>query len=214
MVDDIKKNTSSTNVILSHYPPSYEDYDNKTKNTKLVSTICSCFFNDRGMISFPGAETIDMTTKKYVQTAYIAGGMFFCEGKCLTEVPYDPHLPGLFVGEEILHSARCWTSGYDIYTPTENVLYHLYTRADQPHIWDDKKYSDEDATNKVKMILKLDPEAEAKVPAHLKENLDKYGLGKKRTLEQYYEFTGVDVKNKKVNKKIRQKVKKEKHKKN
>ena len=28
----------------------------------------------------------------------------------------------MFVGEEILHSARMWTHGYDIFSPDENLV--------------------------------------------------------------------------------------------
>ena len=201
MIKDIKTNTSSKNVVLSHYPPSYDDYNNKEKDKKTVDTICQSFFNENGMVSFLGAEGVDMKKYPYVQTPHIAAGMFFCEGKCIKEVPYDPSLPNLFVGEEILHSARVWTSGYDIYSPTEVVVYHLYTRSDQPHVWDDKKdYNDKDASNKVKMILQLEPGADANVPNYLKSNIDKYGLGTKRTLQQFFDFAGVDVPNKKITK--------------
>ena len=197
MIKDIKKNTASTDAVISHYPPSYEDYKNPIKDKKTVDTICQCFFNERGMISFLGAEGVDMNQYSYVQTPFIASGMFFCEGKCIKEVPYDPHLPNLFVGEEILHSARVWTSGYDIYSPTEIVVYHLYTRSDQPHIWDDKKdYNDLDAFVKVKNILELDKNA--KVPNHLRSNMDKYGLGKGRSLQEYFDFAGIDLENRKV----------------
>ena len=199
MIDEIKKNTSSTDVVLSHYPPSYDDIKNDKRNVHNVDTICQSFFNERGMVSFLGAEGVDMTKYKFVQTPHIAAGMFFCEGKCLKEVPYDPYLPNLFVGEEILHSARVWTSGYDIYSPTENVVYHLYTRADQPHVWDDnKKYNDNDAFNKVKLIMNFGPEGN--IPEHVTDNIDKYGLGKKRTLQQFLDFAGIDSVNKKITK--------------
>jgi hypothetical protein len=200
MTDEIKTNTGSKDIVISHYPPSYEDYNNKNIDKKMVTSICKGFFNDRNMISFLGAENVNMNNH-YVKTPYIAAGMFFCEGKCLKDVPYDPNLPNLFVGEEILHSARIWTSGYDIYSPTEVVIYHLYTRSDQPHIWDDKKnYNDEDAHNKVKMLLTLEEDVNKKVPEYVKENIDKYRLGNKRTLDDYYNFAGIDLKEKKVNK--------------
>jgi len=199
MVKDIKANTPSKDVVLSHYPPLYEDHGNPNRDKKVVDTICQSFFNERGMVSFLGAEGVDMKKYQYVQTPHIAAGMFFCEGKCIKEVPYDPHLPNLFVGEEILHSARVWTSGYDIYTPHENVVYHLYTRADQPHVWDDKKdYNDEEAFNKVKYLLGFEDVDGDKVPKHVKSNIEKYGLGKKRTLKQYFEFAGIDAANKKI----------------
>jgi len=199
MVQDIKSNTPSNDVVLSHYPPLYEDHGNPNRDKKGVDTICQSFFNERGMVSFLGAERVDMNKYPYVQTPHIAAGMFFCEGKCIKEVPYDPYLPNLFVGEEILHSARVWTSGYDIYTPHENVVYHLYTRADQPHVWDDKKdYNDEEAFNKVKMILGFEDMEEGKISKHVKSNIDKYGLGKKRTLQQFFEFAGIDAANKRI----------------
>ena len=199
MVKDIKANTASTDVVLSHYPPSYEDRDNKARDKTVVDTICQSFFNERGMVSFLGAEGVEMTKTPYVQTPHIAAGMFFCEGKCIREVPYDPHLPNLFVGEEILHSARVWTSGYDIYTPQENTVFHLYTRADQPHVWDDKKdYNDEEAFNKAKAILGFgDPN---NISTSVKSNLDKYGLGTKRSLQQFFDFAGIDTANKRITK--------------
>ena len=199
MVQDIKTNTPSDDVVLSHYPPLYEEHGNPDRDKKVVDTICQSFFNERGMVSFLGAEGVDMKKHQYVQTPHIAAGMFFCEGKCIKEVPYDPYLPNLFVGEEILHSARVWTSGYDIYTPQENVVYHLYTRADQPHVWDDKKdYNDQEAFNKVKKILGFGDAEEDKITDTVKTNIDKYGLGTKRSLQQYFDFAGIDAENKRI----------------
>ena len=40
------------------------------------------------------------------------------------------------MGEEIILSARLWTSGYDIYSPTQPVLTHRYKRMDQPKFWE------------------------------------------------------------------------------
>ena len=200
IVDDIKVNTESKDVVLSHYPPSYHDYENKKKNKYVVDTICQSFFNEKGMVSFLGANPVDMSVDKYVQTPHIAAGMFFCEGKCLSDVPYDPNLPNLFVGEEILHSARVWTAGYDIYSPTEVTVYHLYTRADQPHVWDDKKtFDDTHAFNKAKSILQFKDAGQ--VPEHVKENIEYYGLGKKRSLQQFLDFAGIDPVNKTITKK-------------
>ena len=199
MVDEIKKNTDSTDVVLSHYPPNYQEYENKNKNKHMVDTICQSFFNEKGMVSFLGASAVDMSKDKYVVTPHIAAGMFFCEGKCIKEVPYDPNLPNLFVGEEILHSARVWTAGYDIYSPTEVTVYHLYTRSDQPHVWDDKKsFDDTDAFNKAKEILGFKDEFMKPVSTHVTENIEHYGLGQKRTIQQFFEFAGIDPVNKTI----------------
>jgi len=199
MVDEIKSNTESKDVVLSHYPPNYQEYENKNKNKHVVDTICQAFFNEKGMVSFLGASAVDMSKDKYVQTPHIAAGMFFCEGKCIKEVPYDPNLPNLFVGEEILHSARVWTAGYDIYSPTEVTVYHLYTRSDQPHVWDDKKsFDDTDAFNKAKEILGFKDEFMKPVSTHVTENIEHYGLGQKRTIQEFFEFAGIDPVNKTI----------------
>jgi hypothetical protein len=196
MYNEIIQNTDSKKIVLSHYPKSYEEAEHVNQNE--VPVICKSFFNERGMISFLGAEYITPEPKKYIQTPYIAAGMFFAPGSFLREVPFDPHLDYLFVGEEILHSARAWTSGYDIYSPHQNIVFHLYTRAEAPKIWTDKTYTDNDAFNKVKLLLDLKPESE--VPQHLKNNIDKYGLGKARSLGEFYEFAGINLTEKRSNK--------------
>jgi hypothetical protein len=142
------------------------------------------------MISFLGAETIN--TNEMFPSPYVAGGFLFSEGSMLKEVPFDPTLDYLFVGEEILHSIRIWTAGYDIFTPNENIAFHEYTRAEKPKIWTDKKYTDAEAFEKVKVLIGL-------VGGNTLANY-KYGLGKERSLEEYYKFAGIDLANKKVSK--------------
>lgn len=194
MFKNIQDALKTEKIILSHYPSSYETYSKTPdENIKNVPTICSSFFDSRGMISFLGAQVIDMNNRDFIETPYIAAGMMFAKGHIINNVPYDPYLDYLFVGEEILYSARCWTNGYRIITPTENIVYHLYTRKDSPKIWTDKKYTDIDAFEKVKTLLKLSKQ---------QSNLESYSFsfGKQKTLEQYYEFAGIDIENKKSNK--------------
>ena len=33
-------------------------------------------------------------------------------------------------------SARLWTSGYDLFSPTTNVLNHYYVRRHKPKFWE------------------------------------------------------------------------------
>jgi [Skp1-protein]-hydroxyproline N-acetylglucosaminyltransferase len=190
----------SLKPVISHYPKEYEAYENYNPNEKNnVPRMCKSFFNKRDMLSFMGAEIINTNNIPY-NTPYLASGMFFCKSSFLNELPYDPNLDYLFVGEEILHSIRFYTNGWDIYTPTENIIFHEYERKDKPKIWTDNPYySDLPAFNKVKYYIGLIEEKEKdNLDKHIGNNLDKYGLGTVRSLEDYYRFTGIDIVNKKV----------------
>lgn len=191
MMKYLKSTGMSNKPVLSHYPAAWESFSEDAKHKRTgVTRICKSFFNERGMISFLGAETID--TNEMFPSPYVAGGFLFCEGSMLKDVPFDPTLDYLFVGEEILHSIRIWTAGYDIFTPNENIAFHEYTRAEKPKIWTDKVYTDTEAFQKVKELIGL-------VGNNTLANY-KYGLGKERSLQDYYEFAGIDLENKKVSK--------------
>ena len=183
-------------AVISHYPKSIEDYGDISKVTE-VTRMCQSFFNNRDMISFLGAGT-EESNNDFYETPYVAGGFMLSSYTLLDDVPYDPNLDFLFVGEEIGHSIRIWTSGYNIYTPSENIVYHEYERKGKPKVWDDNKYSDVDAFEKVKKIIGIESNSKHEIPSNIKYNMDKYGLGKDRSLQDYYDFAGIDLKNKRV----------------
>jgi len=199
MINEIKENKLSQKPVLSHYPKEITEHKNHKENDTFLPRICKPFFNTRDMISFMGSEVLD-TKGTYYITPFIAGGMMFCESYFLKELPYDPNLPYIFVGEEILHSIRYYTNGWDIFTPKENIVFHEYTRAEKPKIWTDNPYySDMEAFNKIRYIIGLD-DNDSKLTTEMKIDIDKYSLGKTRTLQEYYELTGIDIKNRIVKK--------------
>ena len=102
------------------------------------------------------------------------------------DVPYDPTLDFVFIGEELMHAARLYTAGYDVYTPRKNVLTHFYGRQDKPKFWTDlasMKSRQEESNVKVRRLLGFE-----QPPI---ENYE-YGFGTKRTLKSYYEFAHID----------------------
>lgn len=185
--------------LLSHYTKSHETYFDKNDDKESVPTICKSFFNDQKMISFEGADFVKSKPDELPRpNPYVAAGMMFAESDFAREVPFDPNLPYLFVGEEILHSVRLWTHGWDVFTPNENVIYHFYTREDEPKFWNDVSYNnDADSVNKVRNLLDLE-DANAMSPM-MGKNLNVYGLGKERTLQQYFDFAGIDKEKKTIN---------------
>jgi hypothetical protein len=195
MIEELKSK-GVKKPVLSHYPLSMDLYN--SDKTEEVSRICKPFINSRDMISFMASEVID-TKGEYYLTPFAAGGMIFCESSFLKELPYDPELPYIFVGEEILHSIRFYTNGWDIYTPKENIVYHEYTRSEKPKIWTDNPYySDMEAFNKVRYLIGLD-KTDEKLTDNMKKSL-KYGLGTVRTLDDYYNLCGIEIDSRKVSK--------------
>jgi [Skp1-protein]-hydroxyproline N-acetylglucosaminyltransferase len=172
--------------ILSHYPKHFDpddanDMDPEVQDSDLsaVPVICKSFFNERNMISFEGAQFLS-SSEIPRPNAYIAAGMLFTRMSAIKEVPFPKDLDGLFVGEEILMSVRYWTHGYDIFTPSSNTVYHYYTRnKGEPKFWS-LKLDDNEAHEKVKKML------------HFQDVNNTFGLGTARTLQQYYEWTGIE----------------------
>ncbi|CAN0490230.1 unnamed protein product, partial [Ectocarpus sp. 12 AP-2014] len=125
---------------------------------------------------------------------FIGAGFFFAHSSFLADVPFDPYVPWVFMGEEILESLRMWTWGYDIYSPTRNVLSHHYVRRHTPKFWETvnrlfkKPSMHNDLTsmiiNRVKNIAGY-PESSAEILLRptLLDNLDLYGDGDVRPME-------------------------------
>lgn len=197
MIKDLKEN-GIPKPVLSTYTPGYEDYTKDPDPSNPVTTICQAWFTDQNLISLLGAG---WTTPDHLPrpNAYIAAGMFFADARFLKELPFDPELDFVFVGEELLLSARFFTHGWDIFTPNRNVIYHMYTREKDPKFWENKHLDSEQALKKVRYILNLE-----KDPAHLTprqlDSLDIYGLGKERPIDDYLQFAGIDLAARKVHK--------------
>lgn len=195
MIKDIKEQGLSHKPILSHYPLEDKDYKDRKRNRTQVPRICKSYFNDRGIINLHAAEIID-TKDDFYKVPYVSGGMLFGPSSMLVEVPYDPNLPYLFTGEEILHSIRLYTAGYDIFTPKENIIFHEYVRDDKPKFWNDLKYDDTEAVNKLKYLLglaQLNTLSDA-----MKVDLDKYGFQTTRSLQNFLDWTKIDMDKKQV----------------
>jgi hypothetical protein len=83
---------------------------------------------------WPGRDGRDAEQPR--QSAFVAAGFLIAHASIIREVPFDPFMPFLFMGEEIALSARLWTAGFDIYAPTDHVVSHDYGRHDAPKFWE------------------------------------------------------------------------------
>jgi hypothetical protein len=195
----LQQRTGNRRIVLSTYVAGMEQYEGHKRGDKEVTgkspRMCQAFFNADGMISFHGAHLLDNTADP-VPVPFVAGGFMFSEAvPLLREVPMDPYLDDVFVGEEILLSARLWTSGYDIYTPNENIAFHKFTRAGEPKFWDNER-DDTVGMARVRHLLGLSSD----LPPKAGKRLALYGMGSVRTLEDFYKYAGINIADKKVTK--------------
>eukprot|EP01041_Mallomonas_annulata_P006776 gene6776-13730_t len=145
-------------------------------------------------------------------TPFVAAGFLFTDASMLHEVPFDPLVPWVFMGEEIHMSARLWTHGYDLFSPRTNILNHYYSRPDKPKYWETvDRFLDRDGIMgeladfvqwRLKYVLGY-PEtrnkvlyASLKIPESLRFGLENYTLGSARPIEEYTSIVGIDFINK------------------
>lgn len=187
VVRDMNRCDLPRRSVLTHYPPVREgmNYENMTLAAKEgVPLICRAKWIDRGIPSFEAAVLSHQDKPR--PAPFVAAGFFIAPGTIARDVPFDPLLHHLFVGEEIMLSARFWTSGYDIFAPSRNIMGHHYSRKGSPKFWEDIAYYE----------TMLKTEVTVKRILHLEEPYDvegyPYGLGTERTIDEYWDFAGVD----------------------
>ncbi len=120
-------------------------------------------------------------------SALSAACFLFGPSNVISEVPYDPHL--YFFGEEISLTVRLWTHGWNFFHPHIPLLYHRWDRDYRNTHWKDVPSSDNLDTlsrNRVNHLLGI-----ASADKYTTIDLEKYGLGKVRSLADYEQFSGI-----------------------
>lgn len=121
----------SKRPVLSTYPPGYNPsgaWENKKGPRMCGATFSSSPVENR--IIRIGASMVSTSLPAPegtpIPAPYVAAGFFAAPSDFLRDLPFDPFLPWVFMGEEIMLSSRFFTNGYDIFAPRENILAHEY----------------------------------------------------------------------------------------
>ncbi len=183
------KECPSERSVLSTYPPTYVPPD--TLGEENIAIMFASEFDQQGILKLHSrALSMKDAPASPAINPFCAAGLLFSSSAIIKEVPYDPYL--YFLGEEITLAVRLWTSGWDIYTPNKVVVYHDYTqRPGRRRHWNDNKdwnLINDVAIKRIHHLLEMEEINDAEA---LKE-VDRYGLGRKRTLAQYQDFSKVD----------------------
>lgn len=169
-----------------------------------VPHLCSILWQD-GHVRNMQAKAARNLRKPKLTTLWAAGLSF---ARCHAEraVPYDPHTPYIFWGEEFSRTARFFTRGYDVYTPPRTVIAHDYkgTQGDPHHFKWNGKGGPRIRTNET--IRNIRDASNRRIWSLLDmpggdSNADLgpvFGLGTVRTLDQLIQFTGIQLRNRTI----------------
>jgi len=193
----------SAKPVLSTYPPPYEPPDHFPAD--IVPTQYASGFSKEGILGLRSRGVSPKDAPAEPQpSAFCAAGFLFAEGGVIEEIPYDPYL--YFQGEEITLAARLYTHGWDVFTPNEVLIYHDYTkRTNRPRHWEDHRQWNRLnalAFARIRHLLGVETAAD---PEALNE-LERYGLGLKRSFEDYQAFSGIDFRRRLINGKTTEEI--------
>ena len=125
----------------------------------------------------------------------------FSSADVLREVPYDPRLLMLFFGEEILMTVRLFTHGWDLFSPSSGLVFHLWQRhyrkvyaEDMQELYRDFSHSSRKSLHALLGSgppLFFDEPLAWPLPGSGLGTPDAFQLGQSRSLAEYEEAAGV-----------------------
>lgn len=182
------------NSVISTYPKGYDLNKSHILPAYTTSNVLKLKKIRNGVpVLTSSIERLTKPKRNY----FWAAGYSFCYGAIFKIVPFDPNLKNLFWGEEFLVSLRFFTKGINIYTPHKNIVYTLWSRNYRHTFWELKKIIGSKfeiygflSFLRLIEIGKLFPNDLFKEKITI--DLDKYGVGDRRTIEEYYKRTGID----------------------
>lgn len=177
--------------VLSSYPPGYIPGEDEQRKD-FVSRLIFNSFTNNGVVSLTSTQ-FDAASPQ--RCGYLAAGFVFADGHFVKRVANDPQI--FFMGEEIAMAARAWTHGYDIWTPHQVLLWHYYGRNAAPKVWGDHNTDAKEQGLIEQAWWERDRISTQRVLSLLNacdapDNLGQWGLGDKRSLQEFQQRIGID----------------------
>jgi peroxiredoxin len=189
----------SPKSVLSTSPSCYTPPDVLEPDPALLLRSAAPF-NEDGTLHFR-AHFYDGKPDRPVPGAFVSGGFLFSRAELLREVPYDPYL--YFNQEEAAYALRLYTHGWDVFSPTEVLVYHYYNpggskaQSVRPLHWNDDPAwmrMNRIGLDRFHHLTGSRPSSDPEVVAEI----DRFGLGRARTVASYEAFAGVDFRARRV----------------
>ena len=177
-------------AVITHYPMGFDT------ETGEQDPLMYTYFNVQSFrpTQLPevtsGAVDLQAAPKRCAQTAFVAAGSLFGRAEMFKQVPYDPYI--YFHGEEITYATRLWTHGYNLYLPNRPFMWHDYKNLNKRRLhWQDHKQwtlKDELAQQRCRHLLRIKKADDVRAL----HQLEQYGLGFERSLDEYQVFAGLN----------------------
>lgn len=181
------------NPVLTAYVPSYDpDNDPEGRVQEAWQLNFDRFIPEGTFFTIPSKME---NTSRPRRSAFLSAHFLFTEGGFINKVPYDPNL--FFHSEEGSLAIRAFTHGYDLFNPNEIICWHEYTRKGRVKVWDVKKdweKANDESHKRNRELFGVDCDV---------KDFGRYGLGDKRTLREYCEFSGIFPKTREIYKFIK-----------
>ena len=194
---DMIKICPSDKAVISNFPPHY-DPPNKCKNSFIYWRNVPEKFDPHGTLhlDFPPQIHVNGLPRAPIPHALIYAGFVFSHSSLIKDIPYDPFL--YFTGDEMTLSVRLWTHGWDFFSSNKPLIYHHWGRTKRPMHFKDNLLGairfDKKARRRIRHLLDIELSDDPNVT----QDIDKYGLGTIRTIDEYQEYAGINFKEQKI----------------
>ncbi|MBF0269927.1 MAG: methyltransferase domain-containing protein [Alphaproteobacteria bacterium] len=183
------KSCKAPKPVLSTYPPGYVPPDKL--NPPTLPLVSAGYFDEAGVLinKSRAIQPQDAPSRPMPSMLY-AAGFVFASSKMLAEVPYDPLI--YFQGEEISMAVRLWTHGWDIFSPCEALIYHAYVKFTErkTHWVDNRDWPKLNSRSRARVAHLIG--SKNTQDAQALADLDAFGLGSARSLDDYQRLSGID----------------------
>jgi len=192
---DMLHGLPSEKPIITGFPPLYwrdnghEIFQYSDDLSKVGTTVIESWNSD-GAIHHP-TPYIAENQKTPRRTRVISGAFVFTLGHWIQKVTQDPQ--SLFWGEEFALTLRSFTNGFDLFNPTQIVVWHRnHPEANPKYITDFPsdivQERHKQAMDRLQLLMAGDPLGKLGV----------FSLGRARSLYDYYIFSGLDCRNQSI----------------
>lgn len=195
LINQLNMCTNPEKSILTQYPLEFNNVSKQFRNDpikekwnmgKQRNGLYIQKIGKEGFTRIQSDYTQDIVRQPYKSIGW-AAGFSFSKGTIVKDVPIDPYLY-LFFGEQMDMAIRAYTHGYDLYSPTQTIAYHIYSRDHRKTFWELIHQKPLEILSRFRIYVKLGMIRKRNIPKEYRSiliDLDKYNLGHERTLEEY-----------------------------